>query len=422
MGLFQRKRFVWNEPWFFQQRIRRRKAWLLFSLLLFAVAIAVGASLFWLAPAGKQFHPLEIIGLGVGNAAAVWWLMDGSNTRRQAILFEDSIVVGGDMGKYSSPTTYKLSEIPRAAIVKPEESKWPEPALFFLYQGEQQTIGIESKASLKKLAQAIHDAGVSVHLAGWEPNQESEFAKAFSWEADPKQVVAKARMETLPPGTASLMTVPGILLAIIRQCWAIVLWLLLTAAVVYYGYQNWKDLGLLRMVLLFVISLGAMYIAGLFTDRFATASSSHGLIRMARKQIRKRTGIQLDPDANDLIPVEIFVRDQFDKTVQRIRELGFLQTDLPGQRMLFEGKKERWCIPATSIHSLALEEVQVGTPGQSATGALSYYVVVKFAADDVQEFGFRCGERDYGEFGDIKRAQGGIRVYETFDSLISNRC
>jgi hypothetical protein len=22
MGLFERKRFVWNEPWFFQQRIR----------------------------------------------------------------------------------------------------------------------------------------------------------------------------------------------------------------------------------------------------------------------------------------------------------------------------------------------------------------------------------------------------------------
>lgn len=422
MGLFQRKRFVWNEPWFFQQRLRTMKGWIIVSLFLLAVALAVGAAMYFLAPAAKRMHVLEIFGLSIGMAAAVWWVMDGTNTRRQAVLFEDSIVVGGDMGKYSHPTTYKLSGIPSAAIVMPEESKWPEPALFFLYQGDEQAIGIESKVSFKKLAQALHDAGVLVRLDGWQPNQESEFAKAFSWEADPQQVVAKARMEALPPGTASLMTVPGILLAIIRQCWAIGLWLVLTGGAVYYGYQNWKDLGLLRMILLIIIPIGAMYIAGVYTDRFATASTSYGLGRMARNQIRKRDGVQLDPGANDLIPVEIFVRDQFANMVQKIHEMGYLQVDHPGQRMLFEGKKERWSIPARSIRSLALEEIQMGTPGQSATGALNYYVVVKFAADGDQkgdqEFGFRCAERDYGEFDDFKRAEGGIRVYEAFASLL----
>ena len=420
MGLFQRKRFVWNEPWFFQQRIRTMKGWLLCSLLLLAVAIAVGAALFFGAPAAKRMHPLAIIGLSIGMAAAVWWVLDGTNTRRQAVLFGDSIVVGGDMGKYSHPTTYKLSEIPGAAIVMPEESKWPEPALFFLYQGEEQAIGIESKASFKKLAQAIHDAGVPVRLDGWEPNQESEFAKAFSWEADPEQVVAKAQIEKLPPGTASLMTPQGIVLAIFRQCWAIGLWLVLTGAAVYYGYQNWNDLGLLRMVLLFIIPIGAMYLAGVYTDRFATASTSYGLGRMARNQIRKRDGVQLDPGAPNLIPVEIFTRDQFANTVQKMHEMGYLQADHSGQRMLFEGKEQRWCIPAKSIRSLALEEVQIGTPGQSVTGALNYYVVVRFAADADQEFGFRNAERDYGNFDDVKRAEGGIRVYEAFDSLLAS--
>lgn len=419
MALFQRKRFVWNEPWFFQQRIRTKKGWLLFSLLLLAVALAVGAALFFAAPAGKRLHLLEIIGLSVGVAAAVWWVMDGVNTRRQAVLLEDSLVVGGDMGKYSHPITYKLSGIASAAIVMPEESKWPERALFFLYEGEEQGIGIEAKASLARLAQAIHDAGVPVRLDGWRPNQESEFAKAFSWQADPRDVVEKASIEVLPPGTPSLMTVGGILLAIVRQCWAIVLWLLLTGAAVYYGYYRWKNIGLVEVVLLFAIPIGAMYIAAQITDRFACASTSRGLSRMARKQIRKREGIQLDPDAHDLIPVEIFVRDQFDKTIQKIHEMGFLQADHRGRRMLFEGKKERWSIPARSIQSLAIEEVQVGTPGQSATGALNYYVVVKFAADEDREFGFRCAERDFGEFNDIKRAEGGIRVFEAFEALLS---
>ena len=419
MGLFQRKRFVWYEPWFFQQRIRTTKSWFLFSLLLLAVAGAVGATLFFSAPAGKPINLFEVIGLSIGLAAAVWWVLDGTESRRQAILFEGSIVVGGDMGKYSFPTTYKLSDIPGAAIVMPEESKWPEPALFFHYGGEEQAIGIESKASLTRLAQAIHDAGVPVRLDGWQPNQESEFEKAFSWQADPEHVVAKAQIETLPPGTPSMMTVGGILVAIIRQCWAIMLWLLITGFAVYYGYQNWGDLGLVRLVLLFVIPLGAMFIAGQFTERFASASTSRGLTRMARDQIRKRHGLQVNPDANDMIPVEIFVRDQFGKTVQKMHEMGFLQADHPGRRMLFEGKKERWCIPSQSIQSLAIEEVQAGTPGQSATGALNYYVVGSFAADEDQEFGFRYAERDFGKFDDIKRAEGGIRLYEAFESLLS---
>jgi hypothetical protein len=232
--------------------------------------------------------------------------------------------------------------------------------------------------------------------------------------------VAKAQIEMLPPGTDSLMTVGGILLAIIRQCWAIVLWLLITGGAVYYGYQNWNNLGLVRLTLLFVIPLGAMMIAGQFTDRFASAATSQGLIRMAKDQIQKRNGIQLNPNANDLIPVEVFDRDQFEKTIQKIHEMGFIQADHPGQRMLFEGKKERWCIPSKSIQSLAIEEVQTGTPGQSATGALNYYVVVRFAADGDQEFGFRYGQRDFGKFDDIKRAEGGIRVYEAFESLLAN--
>lgn len=420
MALFERKRFVWNEPWFFQQRIRTTKSWLMFLLLLASLAVAVGLTLFWAAPAGKPINLFEIIGLSIGSAAVLWWIWDGTDTRRQAILFEDSIVVGGDMGKYSRPTTYKLSKIPGAAIVMPEESKWPEPALYFQYDGEEEAIGIESKAGLTRLAQALHDAGVHIRMNSWQPNQDSDFEKAFFWQADPNQVVAKAQMETLPEGTASMMTVGGILVAIVRQCWAIVLWLLITVAAVYYGYQNWNNLGLVRFALLFIVPLGAMMIAGQFTDRFASASTSRGLTHMARDQIRKRDGLQINPDANELMPVEIFVRDQFDKTIQKIHELGFLQADHPGQRMLFEGKKERWCIPSASIHSLTIEEVQAGTPGQSATGILNYYVVVRFAADEEQEFGFRYSERDFGEFDDIKRAEGGIRVFEAFASLLPN--
>lgn len=342
-----------------------------------------------------------------------------NESRRQAVLFEDSIIVGGDMGKYSQPETYKLAQIDAAAIVLPEESKWPEPALFFYYNGVEQAIGIEYKAGLTRLAQAIHDAGIRVRLEGWQPNQESELKKKFSWQADSSLVTEKAKMEPLPPGSASMMTVGGIFVAIVRQCLAFGVWLLITGYAIYYGYQNWDDLGVFRFGLLIAIPIAAMYIAGVYTDRFATAATSQGLSRMARSQVRKREGIEIDPDAEDLVAVEILKRDQFDKTIHKIHEMGFLQADPVSRRMLFEGKKERWSIPARSIRSLAIEEIQTGAPGQSAMGALNYFVVVQFASDEDQEWGFRYGERDYGEHNDIKRAEGAIRVYEAFESLFS---
>lgn len=417
MPLFQRKRFVWYEPWFFQQRIRTAKSWVYLALLLIAIAVGIAAALYFTSRQGRPVDPGLILGLSLGSAAAVWWLLDGTNTRRQAILYEDSIIVGGDMGKYSEPETYKLAEIDAAAIVLPEESKWPAPALFFYYKGREQAIGIEHKAGLTRLAQAIHEAGIPVRLEGWQPNQESELKKKFSWQADPALVTGKAQMEPLPPGSASVMTVGGILLAIIRQCWALAVWLLITGYAIYYGYQNWDDLGVFRFGLLVVISIGAMYIAGVYTDRVASAATSQGLSRMMRSQMRKREGLEINLDA-DLVPVEVLHREYFDKTIQKIHEMGFLQADPVRHRMLFEGKKERWSIPVRSIRSLAIEEIQSGAPGQSAMGALNYFVVVQFVADEEQDLGFRYGERDFGEHTDIKRAEGAIRIYEAFESLL----
>jgi hypothetical protein len=420
MALFSIKRYVWNEPWFFQQRIRTTKAWILFSLLLLAIALGLGALLFFLARAGRAISWTEIIGLPLGAAAAVWWLLDGTESRRQAVLFEDSIVVGGDMGKYSTPTTYQLSKISTAAIVLPEESKWPAPGLYFHYDGQEQAIGIESKASLIRLAQALHDVGVTIRLDSWEPDQNKEFERVFSWQANPAQVTARATVQTLPEGTPSMMTPGGMLLAIVQQSWAILLWLAITVWTIYYVYQNWGNLGIIRLALLIILSIATMYLAGQYTERIASAATSDRLTRMALGQIRKRGGLQLHPDGEP-VPVEVLDREYFATMVQKIREMGFLQADAAGRRMLFEGKKERWEIPLASISSVAIEEVQSGTPGQSATGALNYYVVVRCMAEEEEELGFRYGGRDYGEFDDIKRTQGAIGVYEAIATLLPER-
>lgn len=421
MAIFKRKRYVWNEPWFFQQKIRPAKAWAIIALIHLAVGVLVGTAMAFVGPPGAKPDWLEVIGLGFAVPVAMWWVLDGANTRRQAVLFEDSLVVGGDMGKYSAVTTYRIAGIDSAAIVMPEVSKWPEPALHFIYEGEEQCIGIERRAGLKRLAQALHDAGIDVQLADWRPGQENEFEKAFTWQADPKQVTKTAQLDALPAGSISMMSPDGILLAIVRQCWAFLLWFALAGYSGYYVYQNWGNLGLFRLIVLLAVVLGTGYLTGLYSERIGCASTSKGLIRMSRNQIRKRPGREIDPDADDVYAVEVLERDQFDKSIQKIHEMGLIQIDHAGQRLLYEGKQARWSIPAKAVRSLSIEEVQCGTPGQSASGILNYYVVLKFVGDGDQEFGFRDGDRDYGEFNDIKRAEGAIRIFNALEALLVGR-
>ncbi len=48
MAFFRKRRFMWYEPWFFQQRIRTVGSWLRLGLLLLIIAALVGVAI-WLA-------------------------------------------------------------------------------------------------------------------------------------------------------------------------------------------------------------------------------------------------------------------------------------------------------------------------------------------------------------------------------------
>lgn len=351
-------------------------------------------------------------------AAAVWWVLDGTETRRTAVLDDNELVVGGDMGKYSYPTRYMLAEIDGAAIVMPEESKWPVPALFFIHRGEEQAIGIDRRAGLKRLAQSIHDVGVPVRLDGWEPGEENEFEKVFRWQA-PGENEPTARIAVLPDSEPGLYNPAGIAWAIFLQCWALGLWAASTAAIGYYAFIHWNNLGIGQIAATFVVPLAGFIAAAQFTDRYATAATSDTLIRGAKDQIAKREHRLIDPRSEQLIPVEVFEREQFSKGIQRVHEMGFVQIDHQQQRVLFEGKKEQRTLPADSVGALAVEEVQTGTPGQSALGGLNYYVTLTFSTSEGdREYGLRFSKRDYGDVTDVKRAAGAVQVFEAIESVL----
>jgi hypothetical protein len=416
--MFKRSHFVWNEPWFFGWRVRHWRSWLaLVALLLLTVGVTAAALYFFMP---KRPPLLNIVWISLGVAFLLWAFIDGPFMRRSATLDADSLYIIGDFGKFSRHEQYKLAGIQLAVIRRAEELKWPFPALFFLCNGEEVVVGINRGISLSRLASAMHALNVPVQLEGWDPRAENEFARTFRIEvADPAAVRPTARIEQIDPSEPKLWTPIGMAIAIVKQCWAGALAIAVIVGAVIHLYRNWRALGLVDVVLSILIPIGVMYLAGVFTERFATASTSSTLGKYARNQIRRRRNVALNIEDDKVHPVEIFHEDQFAKAIQHIHEMGYIEVNIERQQLMFEGKKERWLLPADCLRSLSIEEVQVGAAGDAAFGAINYYVVIEFDTQEKREkLGLRCSKRDFGPWNDVKRAQQAIELFDYIAPLV----
>ncbi|CAN0175475.1 unnamed protein product [Hapterophycus canaliculatus] len=323
------------------------------------------------------------------------------------------------MGKYSVPTIYKLDQIPGAAIVMPAESGWPSPGLYFHYEDSEEVVGISEHVELPRLAKAIHDSGIPIRLQGWDPSSSQDVAETFSWERSGGRPKPSAMITTLADDQASLMSPIPMIQAIVQQCLPFMVWLFSVGYMIWYLYQNWNVLIGYEWIIVVALTIFGMMVMIQITERFSTAATSRILGKMVRKQIKLRTAYQIDPDASDNFEIEVRELDQFEKMVFKIRETALVQVDQKNHRLLFEGKKERWCIPAKSLRSVRLQEVQLGTPGESTVSTLLYFVVISFVtADGEFEYGLRDDGRDFGAFDDTKRARAGVHLYESVASIV----
>lgn len=323
------------------------------------------------------------------------------------------------MGKYSVPTTYKLDQIPAAAIVMPQESGWPSPGLYFHYEDSEEVVGIGEHVELPRLAKAIHDSGIPIRLQGWDPALSQDVSESFSWKRVDGAGDRSATLEMLGEDQASLMSPLPMVWAIFQQCLPFLIWLFSVGYMIWYLYQNWNVLIGYEWIIVLAVTIFGMMVMIQITERYSTAATSRTLGKMVRRQIKRRSGYQIDVDAPDNFEIEVRDPETFDQMVCKIRETALVQVDRTGSRLLFEAKKERWCIPASSLKAVRLQEIQIGSPGESAVATLLYFVVISFATKDGEfEYGLRDDARDFGAFDDTKRARAGVRLYEAVASIV----
>ncbi|TWT92305.1 hypothetical protein [Neorhodopirellula pilleata] len=324
MALFQKNRFVWNEPWFFVHRVRHWTAWCFLTFLLSCLGLGVASIVVTATPDGQPIDWINVALMSLGAVGIVWWVFDGTNSRRQAILTDKELIVGGDMGKYSVPTTYHLEKIPGAAIVLPEESGWPNPGLYFYHDGSEEVVGIGEQVELPRLARAIHQAGIPIRLDGWDPATDKTVAETFSWQRPEGRPNRTASIETLGDDQASLISPPAMIWAIVQQCLPFLIWAVSVGYMIWYLYQNWNQLVGYEWIIVVVLTIPGMMVMAQITERYATAATSRTLGKMVRKQIKQRTGYKIDVDAPGNFEIEVRETDQFDKLVFKIRETALM--------------------------------------------------------------------------------------------------
>jgi hypothetical protein len=141
--------------------------------------------------------------------------------------------------------------------------------------------------------------------------------------------------------------------------------------------------------------------------------SANHLIKTGRSRVTQRPSTLIKRFDETVFAVEMIQRETWEAVAPKVVDFGFLIVDSASRRLLYEGNKERWIVPAGSIGKLKIEEVQYGTAGESATGQLRCFVVLTFQQQSGPfEIGMRVADKDPGKNTDARRMQKAVDLYE----------
>src|SRR5262249_52506618 len=99
------------------------------------------------------------------------------------------------------------------------------------------------------------------------------------------------------------------------------------------------------------------------------------LLARARQVVRTRPEALVDADDPDALFVGVVPRQNWGKLMLELSDdMGFLRIDGERQRLLYEGDRERWTIPAASVLSCEVEGFDFGP--SAPDGQAAFWVVV----------------------------------------------
>ncbi|MBN9521118.1 hypothetical protein J0H58_21795 [bacterium] len=410
MKLFNKKRFVWSEPWFFCQRVRGGAGWARAVLPGVLIGGGVAVLLVVAAPGGQPWWLLAGAGLALG--LVVQFGLEAAQARREVSIDDDAIEAFGNAGQFTSHTRLPLARVTAVRIRRAEEVGRSFALLVVELPGSFGVIGVPPSVRLDRLARTLHEMNVPVTLAGWEPVADAA-GEANTYTRPAGTAVTPTRVEEIPEPDRNLTQPADMIVALLMSVWPVFIWLGVVAWAGVYAYQNWAELSI------WVIGIGAVGLFGALTIPFGYFSvigdylSARHLIRAAKTRVQQRGESLIRSFDEKVVSVELVRRDTWGSAAPKVTDFGFLAVEPDRRRVVFEGNRERWVVPFSAVTHCRIEEVQYSTAGESVTGELRCFVVLGFEQESGPvEVGLRVADKEPGKNTDTRRLSKAVDLFD----------
>ena len=412
MALFKKNKFAWSEPWFFCQRVRDRWDWL--KAIVPAVLAWAGVSFLVHQAQAPNMPWWQIVLWGLAAGAVVQLGIEAAFLRRDAWIDEDAIEVFGNAGQITSHVKYPLRQITFLELRRSEEIGLPFAMLVLRLENSGGIIGIPASIRLERLALVLHQLNVPVTLSGWEPPADTTSdSNEYVYFAPEGAALQVARAEAVPEPDQNLNPMPHMIFALLIAGWLMLVWLGLVIWGGIYLYQNWNQISIYVSLCCMIAMFCSMTIPFTYIEMFGDYWSAHYLIAVAKKKAQLRSASLIKSFEETLFCVEAIQRETWDKLPPKVIDFGFLRIDSNRELILFEGNKERWTIPFSSVQQCKIEEVQYGTGGEGVNSELRCFVALTYQKDSGPfEIGLRNADKEIGKNSDSRRMRKAVELFE----------
>lgn len=376
MKLFSSTQISWNEPWFFLLRIREGWGWGWRVLLAVALSTILFLALYFFPPVQRGMG--EMVGISLLAGFTLVLLLDVGNIQREVTVKDDSIIVNSAVGwGWEWFTSFKLDEINAIHLMRPEEWEKAYGGMIIRSPDDNFLVAIPGKISLETLADILHRLQVEVSLSEWEASDsDTRIGVRDEIELDPATASGELTLQPIGSQEGPLMGAGPIAVQVVIALGPLLLALVGAVWVGVVLFRSWSDLtvleksGYIAGAVLGVV-VGFMYLIKI--GQFVAAKYGIGV---ARKKMQTRTDALFAGTEQDLIGVEIFERKSWTATISQSSDYGFLQIDSGQSQLLFEGNKNRWKMPLSSLTACRIEESIVGSEAD-ANAERRYFVVIE---------------------------------------------
>jgi hypothetical protein len=415
MKLFRKNKFVWMEPWFFCQRVRDRGDWIRAVIPAILGCAGISVLLLFVRGGALQWWQIALCGLGLG--AVIQLGIEAAYMRRDISIDEDSIEAFGNAGQITSYAKFALKDIIFLEIRRGEDIGKPFAMIVLRTPSSGHIIGVPKSIHLERLAQTLAKLNVPVTLSGWEPAIDPEIENPYFYAVPEGTRLQVANVDSIPEVERNLTQLPEMLVALVMGVWPFFIWMGLAAYGTYYVYQQWQALSIWTIAVAGIAGFASLTIPFGYYASIGDYLSARHLINVARGRVLQRASSLVKSFDEKVFAVELIQRETWGAMAPKVVDFGFLITEPDSRRMLFEGNKERWIVPAGAVSKLKIEEVQFGTAGESANGELRCYVVLTYQKQSEPfEIGMRVADKEPGKNTDSRRMSKAVELFEYLES------